>query len=129
MTKKKAVYKFPIKLPSLNEVINKNRSHWSNGNDLKKDIQNQLMWMIKAQGVKRLNGPVAVILDFYEKDRTRDPDNIYSSQKMILDALKEIGVLKNDGWRDIASITPHHYLSSEVGNFKDYGVIVTLQEV
>ena len=37
-----------------------------------------------------------VMFDWYEKDRRRDLDNIYSGKKFILDALVKCGVLQND---------------------------------
>lgn len=67
----------------------------------------------------------ALTLDilWIEKNKRRDPDNIASGIKMILDALVETQIIKNDGWR---------YNKGWVNNFKvgtPHGVEVTICEV
>ena len=49
--------------------------------------------------------PVRVEITWYEKDRRRDPDNIGSAKKYILDSLVEAGVFPDDGWKYIKGFT------------------------
>lgn len=51
-------------------------------------------WIV-ASGVPPFNGPVRVHFDWYVSDR-RDPDNIRTGAKFILDALIDTGKLPND---------------------------------
>lgn len=46
----------------------------------------------------------------YEQDKLRDPDNFCGgAQKLLLDALKDAKLMKNDGWRDVLGIR-HHWV-------------------
>lgn len=49
--------------------------------------------------------PVRVEITWYEKDRRRDPDNIASAKKYILDSLVEAGVFPDDGWKYVKGFT------------------------
>jgi Holliday junction resolvase RusA-like endonuclease len=40
-------------------------------------------------------------ITYYMENRKKDPDNILSSKKFILDGLVQAGVLENDGWKQI----------------------------
>lgn len=44
-------------------------------------------------------------ITWYSKDKRKDPDNIASGIKFLLDGLVEAGVLPNDGWKEIRSIS------------------------
>ena len=92
-------YKFTIpgRLDGLNTIIDANRSSKYKGANIK--AENDAI--CKAYILKSLKGveilrPVIVTFDWYEKDRRRDLDNIYSGKKFILDALVKCGVLQND---------------------------------
>ena len=47
---------------------------------------------------------VELNLTWVEKNKRRDPDNIMGGIKYVLDGIVAAGILKNDGWRQIASI-------------------------
>lgn len=42
---------------------------------------------------------------WYRKDRRNDPDNIQVGTKYILDSFVKNGIIENDGWKQINSIT------------------------
>ena len=96
------------KLPSLNEVINKNRQNKYAGAALKKDIEEAIGYYIQKainegtlhQQVK----PCWIIIEWTEKTKRRDADNIQSSQKFILDALVKNGILENDNRNHVVNV-------------------------
>jgi len=97
-------FEFDIKLPSLNEYLQKARRSPHAENDMKQSIQNDLMILmyqqIQEKGYKiPFKTQVDVHFIFTEKDTKRDKDNISATgKKFILDALVQRGVLIDDGW-------------------------------
>jgi Holliday junction resolvase RusA-like endonuclease len=93
-------YRFTIygRLDGLNTVIDANRRNKYSGAKIKAQNDKICRSYIpqKLKGI-RLPYPVIVTIDWYEKDRRRDLDNIYSGKKFILDSLVECGVLQGDG--------------------------------
>lgn len=70
----------------------------------KREWTNLVKLLAKATGLR----PVArahVTFDFRELARRRDPDNLRSSSKWILDGLVAAGVLPDDGWDEIAGFS------------------------
>lgn len=109
-------YSFTIneKLPSLNEVINKNRYNRYAGAKLKKDIDNLICIYIRRAIAIGTIAPLGeqsctIHIDYYERTKRRDVDNIQSAQKFILDALQHTGILKNDSRRYVKQITSTVY--------------------
>ena len=47
---------------------------------------------------------IFVTLTWYEPDRRRDPDNIAAAIKFVLDGMVNVGLIPNDGWKNIAGI-------------------------
>ena len=66
---------------------------------------------------------VAVWFDWREKNKRRDPDNIMTGAKFVLDALVDRHILPDDGWAEIAGIR-HTF----VVDASHPGVMVTLEE-
>jgi Holliday junction resolvase RusA-like endonuclease len=52
--------------------------------------------------------PVDITLTWFCKNKRTDPDNISSAIKFILDSMQKVGVIDNDSWKTIGSIT-HHF--------------------
>jgi hypothetical protein len=67
----------------------------------------------------RLRGMIR--FDWRERTRRRDPDNIAAGgTKIILDAMKDIGLIASDGWKlyregDVAMVHAFHITSSQPG--------------
>lgn len=93
------------KLPSLNDKTAADRAHWAQGAGLKKRCDETVMWYAKAAKVEPMAGRVHVTCAWYEPNRKRDPDNVRSGVKFILDGLVRLGVLGGDGHRHIAGFT------------------------
>lgn len=114
------------KLPSLNDVIEANRTNRFMGAKFKKDIEEAIGWSIRsALTRKTLYKPkkaVVVRFTWTEPNRRRDCDNIASAKKFILDALVKMRVLENDTQKFVVGF----YDIFEIG--KEYSVRVELIE-
>lgn len=104
-------YEFTIegRLPSLNDYTNANRSHWSRGALLKRDIEDLIMWQIRAARLagklQPVNVPALVFFEWHESDKRRDLDNIFSAKKFILDAMQKAGIIVNDNRKYIRGLS------------------------
>lgn len=115
------------KLPSLNDVIQTNRSNKFGGNRTKQEIQEVIGWAIKQALVMRTLKPVkkpcTIEIDWHEATKRRDVDNVQSSQKFVLDAMVENGVLQNDSRRYVKQV--YHQI---IDDSMDY-VVVRIKEI
>ena len=91
------------KLPGLNELIDAERRHRQLGAKLKRDSERVVRAYIRQQlRGYRPKPPVTLYYYFYEPNRRRDHDNVFSfAAKVIQDSLVKEGILANDGWDDI----------------------------
>ncbi|TDL57868.1 Holliday junction resolvase [Paenibacillus dendritiformis] len=89
-------------LPTLNEIIDAAKSHWSVYREMKETNTNLVAWIAKK--LPPINRADVTII-WYCKDRRKDKDNITAGQKFIFDGLKEAGVIGNDGWKQIGDVT------------------------
>lgn len=79
---------------------------------------------IRLGGLK-IKKPVILHYKFYEADKRRDKMNIFSfADKVIEDALQEVGVLQNDGWKDVVNTTHEFYVDKAKPRIE-----VTIEEV
>lgn len=96
------------KLPSLNEVINENRRNKYSANNKKKEIEKRIIAYIydaiKNHTLKKIDSPCTINIEWFEKTKRRDVDNIQSSQKFILDALQKSGILPNDNRKYVKQV-------------------------
>ena len=88
------------KLPSLNEYQDACRANKYKGAKMKSETDTIIGWFIRKavrEGtLEAVNGPVRLNFFWYEKTKRRDPDNVASAKKFILDALQKQGILPND---------------------------------
>lgn len=114
-------------MPSLNDVIAKNRTNRYVGAKFKKDIEEVIGWAIKQAltmgTLKPVNKSCVIYIDWHESTKRRDSDNVQSSQKFILDAMVENGILPNDNRRYVKQIY-HEIIDDSV----DY-VVVRIKEL
>jgi Holliday junction resolvase RusA-like endonuclease len=93
--------------PGLNEYINAERTNRYKAAAMKRQCQGVVVRCAKSQlrGF-RPKGAVVMAFAWYERDRRRDKDNVAAfGRKVIQDGLVAAGVLKNDGWKEIAGFT------------------------
>ena len=86
-----------------------NRSHWSKGKKAKEAEQAKVEAAILAAKLVPMEGPVEVGVTFIEgrprNGKMRDPDNIAGGGiKVILDALKECGIIADDNPRCVRNL-------------------------
>ncbi len=94
-------------MPTLNEVINKSKTHWAMYKALKQEATETVTYyMMRDLGRKEtLSNKVEITFVWYRPDKRTDPDNIAHGCKYILDGMVLGNLLPNDGWNNIASIT------------------------
>lgn len=115
------IIEIPLKLPSLNEVINVNRYNRYAGNNLKQNTQALIYPYIKD--IPRLEKPVRIDFHWYEGNKRRDLDNICSAKKFILDALVQYGKLKDDNRKNVCGFSDSFYYDNE------FKVILDIKEI
>jgi len=99
-------------LPGLNDIIGSARTHWAKSAKEKKVHTDRVIWTAKSLNpIKQAD----FIFTWIEKNRKRDPDNITAGQKFIFDGLIGAGVLENDGWSQVKSITHRFEVGQPAG--------------
>lgn len=113
------------RLPSLNEYTRACRSHWSRGAKLKQQVEAEIMWQITqarlAGKLAPVTEPVLISLEWHERNRRRDIDNVTFGVKFILDALQRMDILISDDSRHVVGI--HHDV---IHDGKSY-IVVTIR--
>lgn len=113
-------------LPSLNDYQYACRSHWSKGRSFKSEIEQTIGDYIRIallrKQLHRIEKPCEIFIEWHEKTKKRDCDNIQSAQKFILDALQHCGVIRNDSRKYVKQI--HHNVVDDVRDF----VVVRFEE-
>jgi Holliday junction resolvase RusA-like endonuclease len=94
----------PGTLPTMNEIIDAAKSHWASYRVMKEDNTNLVAWPAKAKRFPKMER-VNVVITWICPNKLHDKDNIMAGQKFIFDGIKEAGVLKNDGWKQIGDVT------------------------
>ena len=114
----------PSRLPGLNEIIaaaKKRRGNWNRYNDTKQQGTSGVASIIRLAKLPKI-GPARYAFEWQCKDKRRNPDNITAGQKVVFDALVAAGIIPNDGWDEVRSIT-HTFTKG-----KENQVIVTITE-
>lgn len=94
------------RLPSMNDYTAKNRANPYAGAKVKQDAEEGIMWSIRGAKCKHHNGKVRLHIDYYEPNARRDPDNIMSAKKFILDAMVTLHVIRGDSQKWLAMPEP-----------------------
>ena len=95
-------FTIPGRLEGLNEIIKADRGNRYNGAKLKRDSTAVCAWVIRAAGLQAVRRyPVTICIHWAERDGRRDPDNVASGKKFVLDGLQAAGILCNDGPKQI----------------------------
>lgn len=117
----------PGRLPGWNELLDAKGvrfkgTHKTQYDTLKAKSQERIIYMARAQlqPVER----AFFRYEFHEPDRRRDPSNIASGAlKIVEDALRHAGTIKNDGWANVAGFSFSFQVDKEA-----QGVMVRLEE-
>lgn len=97
-------------LPTLNEIIDASKSHWSVYHEMKRTYTDLVALSCRnISKMKRVDAEIS----WFCKDRRQDLDNIMAGQKFIFDGLVQAGKLKNDGWKQIRRISHRFFVDSK----------------
>lgn len=102
--------------PGMNEYSNAQRTHFHKGAAMKKkytDIVHFSDSVFHAEPIPSEGYPLRIDFLWFEKNRRRDPDNIASAKKFILDGLQKAGVLSGDGWKQIFCLTDSFFVDKD----------------
>ena len=120
-------FKIEQRLPSMNELIAANRQNRYKGAKMKRETEEvigQYIRLARLRGtIKPVSEPVEVYIEWHEKTKKRDADNIQQGAKYVLDALQKQGILINDNRRYVKQI--YHKIVDDTADF----VEVTLKGV
>lgn len=105
-------FTIPVRLPGMNEIIGEARKSRFGGATQKKQCMKICSQYILTAQVPVFDVPVTVTLNWCEKDRRRDIDNIQAGSKFILDALVGMGRIPNDSQRWVRNVS-HKMLEPE----------------
>lgn len=97
----------PGTLPDLNEMIaaaKVRRGNWCKYNDLKDHWTGVVAIYAHLQKLQPIPG-AHFRFEWHRKNKRIDPDNISAGAKFVLDALVKAGIIENDGWSEVLSIT------------------------
>ena len=118
------ILKIPGELPDLNAYMNISRGNKFAAAKWKKTVENDLVVLIRQQGLKPVKKyPVSIIYDWHCKDRRKDKRNISFGAKFVEDALQKAGIIRNDGWKELTDPEDNFY----VEKWKPC-IIVTIEE-
>lgn len=92
-------------LVSLNKYIDAERSNRFMGAKIKKEQTRLVEWEIKSSKMEPIEGKCDFVFTWRYKNRKQDPDNISFAQKFIFDALVKQGIIGNDGWAEVGTIS------------------------
>lgn len=97
-------FEIPFRLPSLNDLIHATNRNRFVGARLKKNTENDILWVLKNVHQK-VDEPITAKFIWYEQTKKRDKDNVCSAKKYIFDALQTSGILPNDNNKYIMDIS------------------------
>ena len=99
------------KLDNLNDYTSACRKNRYAGAEMKRKNENKVIASVLEQLRRlRIEQPVYMTYNWYEKNKRRDLDNISSfGRKVIQDALVETKVLRNDNWQCIVGFQDNFY--------------------
>lgn len=118
LTKAEGMPHFTIEgtMPSLNEYLAEIGRNPRAGGRLKREYVNTIIQYLRLSEYRnyQAENPVIIHYVFYEANMKRDHDNVCScASKFIQDALRDIEVIKDDGWKYVLNYTHDFYVSRE----------------
>ena len=118
----KISFEIPGEFPGMNEIVTAAKQHFGTYSGMKQTFTDLVCWT--APRNHQFAGPVKVSMEWYSKNRKRDPDNIMAGQKFIFDGLVNSKVILNDTQKYIVEIEHRFKVDS-----KNPRVIVEVEEI
>lgn len=103
------------KMPTLNEFIAAQNRNRYIGNSMKQKYTNIVFNIAKSNKFKIEDVKHDIEVTWFVTNFKSDPDNIASGLKFVLDGLVKAESIKNDGHKQIGSITHHFKKNSKPG--------------
>ena len=103
-------------LPNFNDYINACRINYNYGSKIKNETEEEIIKQLSNQINKKFDDESEIFMEYkwYEPNKRRDKDNISSfGRKCIQDALIKMGVIKNDGWKNIYGFSDYFDIDKE----------------
>lgn len=95
-------FTIPGRLEGMNGLISANRRNKYDGAKVKREGTALCEWAIRAAKLRKVKHyPVTIWIRWTEPNAKRDPDNVESGKKFILDGLQTAGIIENDGARQV----------------------------
>lgn len=111
------------RLAGINEYIAAMNSNRFRGNALKRKNQDAVCQAIKKAGLEPIKRKIFLKFTWIEPNMRRDKDNVAAAKKFILDALVEMKIIENDGWKYVEGFSDKFAV-----NKNNPRVIVELEE-
>lgn len=101
------------KFPTINEYIKALNNNRYVGANLKRDCEESAMWSMS--GIKHLRFDKVILhYRFFEPNQKRDKDNVFAfTTKVVQDAMQELGMIDNDGWKNIENFTHDFFVDKD----------------
>lgn len=102
----KQMFEINAKMPTLNELIKKERGNRYAGNELKKRWQMIVSVRIRQARLHPVSKAQWILYEYHEATKRRDKDNVSAfARKVINDALQTTGILPNDNNEYVAGMS------------------------
>lgn len=91
-------------LPSMNEYSKAQRTNAFVGAKMKQEATEIVHFETLKQMPKKfkmIETPSYFVFEWYCKNERKDPDNVASAKKFILDGFQTAGLIKNDNWNGV----------------------------
>ena len=98
---------------TLNEYSDAERRNYRYGASIKKAETNRAALELKIQWNGEVVPKSVFKFTWYRKNRRTDPDNMVFAKKFILDAMQIVGIIENDGWKQIAGFIDEWYVDAD----------------
>ena len=99
-------FEINVKMPTLNELIKRDRTNRYAGNELKRRYQMIASARIRQARLSPVKQAQWILYEFHESSRRRDKDNVSAfARKVINDALQNTGILPNDNNEWVAGLS------------------------
>ena len=107
-------------LPTINEYITACRNNPHVGANMKKNYTGIVMWEMGT--IKGLHFEKVILhYRFFEKNKKRDKDNVFAfATKVVQDAMQELGIIDNDGWKNIENFTHDFFVDKDYPRIEVY---------
>lgn len=100
-------------LADLNHYIRVERSNRFGAAAMKEAMTSLVAQHARYKKLPVIDYKFTMYTTWYCKNKKKDPDNISFAKKFILDGLMSAGIIKNDGWEQIAAFVDEFFIDAK----------------